>query len=779
MYNIIDRNFINENEPIINFTEKCNIKKALIILQLSNQEIKQIFWTPEEINKGDNQRWSWSVYILSIKKYLQTIINNKGIIENKYRYGKNNYDGRLYVNGFGMQSLQHRIRNYLCNEYYNELDIKNCYYSLLCCLCEELNIECGIIKDYVLNRDELLKKYNLTKLMMLMALNKDKNKDKRDNDYYNSFISHLKFIKIQIKEKIKKLPLTENVDNPLSSSINKLLSYHEGLIIQMVVKKIGVENVGFPLFDGIYYDKNIIIDIEEYNREISHNYKYVKLSIKPTEIENFELPETMNYDNHDYDYVKEHFEKTHFQTLYPHCFWKQVTNSNGITKFVQYSISDFKVACEQYKILKITQLGIPILVSIYDKWIGDINRRYYDTIEFLPFGFIDNTSKQTYNSFDGFDINNNVNIDENMTQETNIDNFLEYISTLVGEHNLYKSKKDNPDVYMKKTEYMLKYLAHIMQFPEKRSEKIIVLKGWTGTGKDTLAKLLTKILGRKYCGITENPMDLFTDFNDILDKKICLFLNEVEGADAYKVQEKIKGLCTKEINIVNAKNEKKIEQLNCLRIFVFSNALSPVNIQLHDRRFIVFNTGYELIIKQNNKEQSDYASKFWIKFNDDMKNLYWLELIYRQLMEIDLTDFCPDKSSPVTDEYKILKSKNNVPLYDFIIEIFENKKFDNFYINKNNYYITFKNLKQKYIEYLQENDIIPEFKIKDGWIKSSLDICNNTFKASVRKQFRIGKNKPIRKEFCELKLKEMVEFIKQFIKDKDEDDKEIVKIKEL
>ena len=84
MYNIIDRNFINENEPIINFTEKCNIKKALIILQLSNQEIKQIFWTPEEINKGDNQRWSWSVYILSIKKYffIKSISKTKENIDN-------------------------------------------------------------------------------------------------------------------------------------------------------------------------------------------------------------------------------------------------------------------------------------------------------------------------------------------------------------------------------------------------------------------------------------------------------------------------------------------------------------------------------------------------------------------------------------------------------------------------------------------------------------------------------------------------------------------------
>ncbi len=290
--NMCISNTINDN-PIIKFTEKINCSKALKVAKLSNSELKDLFWNKDEINKAYNEKWSWTTYLTSIRRFLKIIVSKNGKIENTYKYGKYNYDGRLYVNGFGVQSLQNKIRNYICNDYYNELDISNCHPSLLVYLCEENNIYCDTFKNYVLNRKNLLEKHNLDKFDILKALNTDINYKKKNNDFYNLLIGELDFIKKSLKEKIE-LPKTDNKKNPLSSSVNKLLLRHEGLIIQEIIKKLGEKNIGFPLFDSVYFDKNISVDINEINElEFIKKYKYIKFDIKDTieAIKDFELPE--------------------------------------------------------------------------------------------------------------------------------------------------------------------------------------------------------------------------------------------------------------------------------------------------------------------------------------------------------------------------------------------------------------------------------------------------------------------------------------------------------
>ena len=220
---------------------------------------------------------------------------------------------------------------------------------------------------------------------------------------------------------------------------------------------------------------------------------------------------------------------------------------------------------------------------------------------------------------------------------------------------------------------------------------------------------------------------------------------------------------------------QKIQQRNFIRLFVLSNNDAPVNIQIHDRRYVVFNSGYGLVINQSDKEKSDYALKFWTKFNDDLKNKKWLEKVYDQLMELDLSDYCPDKDAPKTEEYKLMKEKNQCNLYPFICELYENQNLDDFYKDKRTekYYIQFKDFKQKYFEFLDSNNLRPDYKIKDTWIKQKLSTCNNTFNASVRKQFLIDGQK-IRKEFAEFDLKNMVIFIQDFLIQKDNDDNDDV-----
>ena len=252
-------NFI-DNEPIITFTEKINVKKALQLRQLYKQEIKSIFWESKEIDKKDNSTKDWSSYSNSLKFYCQKAINNKGEIKQTYKYGKLKYDGRLYVNNIGLQTLQSKIRNFLCGDYYIELDMRNCYPSLFLYFIESNNLKSQLLTDYVNDRESILSKYDLTKFDILKVLNTDKNKNKNNNHWYNYFIQEMQDLKNQLKSKIE-LPSTNNINNQLYASINKLICNIEGDIIQKLIKYINPKNIGFPIFDGVHLDRNYKLDL--------------------------------------------------------------------------------------------------------------------------------------------------------------------------------------------------------------------------------------------------------------------------------------------------------------------------------------------------------------------------------------------------------------------------------------------------------------------------------------------------------------------------------------
>ena len=91
---------------ITQFDEKINIDKAKRILLLSNNQIKEKFWDGKEICKNEDKKYKWKPYIADIKRYLKKIIKSNGIIIQKYKYGGKQIDGRLYVNGWGLQRCQ-------------------------------------------------------------------------------------------------------------------------------------------------------------------------------------------------------------------------------------------------------------------------------------------------------------------------------------------------------------------------------------------------------------------------------------------------------------------------------------------------------------------------------------------------------------------------------------------------------------------------------------------------------------------------------------------------
>ena len=137
------------------------------------------------------------------------MISNKGSLTQKYKYGRHSERGRIYVIGFGVQSLQHRLRNFLIEPIYKDIDIINCHPSICYDLCNKYNISCPQLETYIKNRSSVLSNYGLSKLDIIIALNTDKNKNK--NVWIKILHEELTKIKIIINDKNKDIiNITDN-----------------------------------------------------------------------------------------------------------------------------------------------------------------------------------------------------------------------------------------------------------------------------------------------------------------------------------------------------------------------------------------------------------------------------------------------------------------------------------------------------------------------------------------------------------------------------------------
>ena len=278
--------------PLNAFTEKYDKKRIEYLLSIDSGELIKLIYDKNARNK-DGNKLSPDEYINYVKSYLLEIFNNDCSAECYYNQKKNN---RLYSSK-SAQMFQYKIRGFLLNNHY-DYDIINCHFQILLHVCKDLNISCPQLQMYCSNREDFLIKSKSTKLSMIIALNSDVNENKM-NESYNLIINEFSEIKNQILLKSKFNFTTENVKNPISSKINRLLCYHENLILNRIISKYS-EQVSVLMFDGFMSSSNIPID--ELNK-LCTDYN-ITWKIKPND-ESIKLPSEFNVkilpklENHD------------------------------------------------------------------------------------------------------------------------------------------------------------------------------------------------------------------------------------------------------------------------------------------------------------------------------------------------------------------------------------------------------------------------------------------------------------------------------------------------
>ena len=140
------------------------------------------------------------------------------------------------------------------------------------------------------------------------------------------------------------------------------------------------------------------------------------------------------------------------------------------------------------------------------------------------------------------------------------------------------------------TEYLLNYLAHMVQKPHVLPGTAVILQSEEqGTGKSTFMALLRQLLGSRYCASTSDADHFVGPHNDRAMNKVLLHFEEAVAPNDRKIESKIKALITNEMASYNPKGIAVIEARNFARVFMTSNAQQVAHLARHDRRMFVLN----------------------------------------------------------------------------------------------------------------------------------------------------------------------------------------------
>lgn len=187
-------------------------------------------------------------------------------------------------------------------------------------------------------------------------------------------------------------------------------------------------------------------------------------------------------------------------------------------------------------------------------------------------------------------------------------------------------------------EYVMNWMAYMIQHPGRAAEVAICFRGEKGTGKGTLARALSDLAGAHGLNIS-SPEHLVGRFNSHLQNCIFLFADEAFWAGDKSGEAKLKQLVTEPTIAYEGKGRDATMGKNLIHVMMAANGEWVVPAGLDgERRFGVFEV--------NDKRKGDTA--FFTALNKQMYGGGGLEAMLYDLLTRDIKDWAPRHKVPAT-----------------------------------------------------------------------------------------------------------------------------------
>jgi hypothetical protein len=626
-------------EDILSFTfqEQFNYNKAYKLVNNWDEVLKQL---PLERQIKIKEKAKEYDPLNSLKKIIKNISKNS-INYVKYAFSKTskNY-GRLFAKSASYQGLPREFRAVLAEDYYWDIDYVNCHPSILEQYCIKKGINCSVLTKYNSNRDNIINeikdKLNIDKsdvkdLFLTLINGGDRVGLTSMDEFLQLFKNEMKNIHnliVQINptilKQVKKV-WGANEPNLNGKVVNCILCQVENELLLTAVEYLmnNGYNIDCLIFDGflIRKDNNELTTelLDKTSKYVYNNTGYnLKLLHKDFNsiinldgFNTFEEDELLKLKKDEtYDMDKEEFEKNHFKIMCPPSY---ATLYDDKELYIQ-STEHFKQSHSHKltkKIIKLMGKSVIVNDTFTSHWFKDPNIRIYRKADFYP--NIKLCPPDVYNLFNGFKADEY----EPIVNKEDINGLIEPI--------INQLKVVAQDEY----EFLIKYYAYIIQYPELKTNINIIIAGKDGTGKSIINDFFReKILGSELSSQTDDTDELFGKFSNIYVKKLFLQIDEISKEDFSKKKlEKLKNITTSKTIKYEKKGFDPITINNYLNTIMTTNNEFTVPISQTDRRNVFF--------KCENTYLGNYD--YWTELSSHLKRNEVARAFYEYLLNYDLS----------------------------------------------------------------------------------------------------------------------------------------------
>jgi len=288
----------------------------------------------------------------------------------------------------------------------------------------------------------------------------------------------------------------------------------------------------------------------------------------------------------------------------------------------------------------------------------------YPQVEFAPH-LANKFNENVYNLFNGF-----IEPEEGPGHEQ----YLDYI--------LHVICRNNSEYY----DYLIKYMAHMVQKPSEKPDVAIVLFGESkGTGKDTFHEMLGEIFkSGGYNHLTEKT--LMGGFNRVLETTLLGVAEELVFGGSHREDSRLKSLITAAKHEIERKGIDTFSVANYIRLIVTSNSARPVRATDGERRYFALSPSF------SRKGDISYWSRLRSNFNP--RHL----MHYLSTLDISTDEFNP-RNYPATEFLQEIIDMNKDKTVEGIEMWWEEVKHDDWVDTKEVYEEIV--VDQKYMTYRQ------------------------------------------------------------------------------
>lgn len=227
------------------------------------------------------------------------------------------------------------------------------------------------------------------------------------------------------------------------------------------------------------------------------------------------------------------------------------------------------------------------------------------------------------------------------------------------QHLLYVWCDGDIDAY----QYLLSWLARMIQHPELQGQTIIVIKSIEGVGKDIITNIFSEYIFNYHSLVVTKKQDILGTFNDKLAESIFVVLNEFHWTGNGEQQGSLKALATDSTMTMEKKFMPKITVNNCTHIMITTNNDWSAPLDRTDRRYLIL---------QANNDVAGHPTYF-SKLANNIQNGGREALLYL-LLNRDISNFKPSEIPLINIESRrSIKLKGASSEIKWLIDLLEDE----------------------------------------------------------------------------------------------------------